>query len=133
MFSVIFPGQGSQSVGMAKDLYNKFDIVKKLFEEADSALGFSITNLILDGTKEELDQTENTQPAIFLVGFSIFQIIKKEFSLDLNCLIFFTKVGTILLVIFFTFSNPSFPSTKIFSTSSVSMSLIALFKTFPSS
>jgi len=84
MFSVIFPGQGSQSVGMAKDLYNKFDIAKELFKEADSVLNFSITKLIMNGTKEELDQTENTQPAIFLVGYSIFQLIKKEFSIDLN-------------------------------------------------
>jgi len=84
MFSVIFPGQGSQSVGMAKDLYNKFDIAKELFKEADSVLNFSITKLILNGTKEELDQTENTQPAIFLVGYTIFQLIKKEFSIDLN-------------------------------------------------
>ena len=84
MFSVIFPGQGSQSVGMAKDIYNKFDIIKELFKEADSVLNFSITKLILDGTKEELDQTDNTQPAIFLVGYSIFQLIKKEFSIDLN-------------------------------------------------
>ena len=84
MFSVIFPGQGSQSVGMAKDLYNKFDIAKELFKEADSVLNFSITKLILSGTKEELDQTENTQPAIFLVGYTIFQLIKQEFSIDLN-------------------------------------------------
>jgi len=84
MFSVIFPGQGSQSVGMAKDLYNKFDIAKELFKEADSVLNFSISKLILNGTKEELDQTENTQPAIFLVGYAIFQLIKKEFSIDLN-------------------------------------------------
>ena len=55
-----------------------------MFKEADSVLNFSITKLILDGTKEELDQTENTQPAIFLVGYSIFQLIKKEFSIDLN-------------------------------------------------
>ena len=84
MFSVIFPGQGSQSVGMAKDIYNKFDIAKELFKEADSVLNFSITKLILEGTKEELDLTENTQPAIFLAGFSIFQLIKKEFSINLN-------------------------------------------------
>ena len=77
MFSVIFPGQGSQSVGMSKDLYNKFDIVKELFNQADETLKFSITKLILEGPKEKLDQTENTQPAIFLVGFSIFQLIKK--------------------------------------------------------
>ena len=84
MFSVIFPGQGSQSVGMAKDLYNKFKIVKELFSQADEILKFSITKLILDGPKEELDQTENTQPAIFLVGYSIFQLIKKDFGINLN-------------------------------------------------
>ena len=84
MFSVIFPGQGSQSVGMAKDLYNKFKLVKELFSEADEILKFSITKLIFEGPKKELDQTENTQPAIFLVGYSIFQLIKKDFGINLN-------------------------------------------------
>ena len=84
MFSVIFPGQGSQSVGMAKDLYNKFKLVKELFNQADEILKFPITKLILEGPKEELDQTENTQPAIFLVGYSIFQLIKKDFGINLN-------------------------------------------------
>ena len=84
MFSVIFPGQGSQSVGMVKDFYNKFKLVKELFDQADEILKFSITKLILEGPKEELDQTENTQPAIFLVGYSIFQLIKKNFSINLN-------------------------------------------------
>tara|TARA_Y100000590_G_scaffold304536_1_gene343417 strand:+ start:2673 stop:3602 length:930 start_codon:yes stop_codon:yes gene_type:complete len=84
MFSVIFPGQGSQSVGMAKDLYSKFNTVKELFEQADDVLEFSISKLILEGPKEELDQTENTQPSIFLVGFSIFQLIKKDFGIDLH-------------------------------------------------
>ena len=84
MFSVIFPGQGSQSVGMAKDLYKKFKLVKELFNQADEILKFSITKLILEGPKEQLDQTENTQPAIFLVGYSIFQLIKKDFGINLN-------------------------------------------------
>ena len=84
MFSVIFPGQGSQSVGMAKDLYNKFNIVKDLFNKADETLKFSITKLILEGPTEKLNETENTQPAIFLVGFSIFQLMKKDFGIDLN-------------------------------------------------
>ena len=89
MFSVIFPGQGSQAVGMGNDFYKKFNIVKELFDEADDILGFSIKKLILDGPKEELNQTENTQPSIFLVGYSIFQLIKKEFSIDLNKAKFF--------------------------------------------
>ena len=89
MFSVIFPGQGSQSVGMTNVLYKKFNVVKELFDEADEVLDFSITKLILEGPKQELDQTKNTQPAIFLTSFAIFQLIKKEFSIDLNKAKFF--------------------------------------------
>ena len=83
MFSVIFPGQGSQIVGMGKEFYNKFELVKKLFKEADETLNFSISKLVLDGPKEELDLTTNTQPAIFLISYSIFSVIKKEFNIDL--------------------------------------------------
>ena len=84
MFSVIFPGQGSQIVGMGKELYDKFDIVKNLFNQADETLNFNISKLILEGPREELDLTINTQPAIFLVSYSIFNIVKREFKLDLN-------------------------------------------------
>ena len=84
MFSVIFPGQGSQIVGMGKELYNKFDIVKKIFKEADEALGFSISKIVLEGPKEDLDLTFNTQPAIFLISYSIFEVVKKEFNIDLH-------------------------------------------------
>ena len=84
MFSVIFPGQGSQIVGMGKELYDNFDIVKNLFEQADDTLKFSISNLILEGPKEELDLTLNTQPAIFLISYSIFNVMKKVFNIDLN-------------------------------------------------
>ncbi len=84
MFSVIFPGQGSQIIGMGKEFYDKFDLVKNLFEEADDTLNFSISKLILEGPKEELDLTVNTQPAIFLISYSIYNIIKKEFNIDLS-------------------------------------------------
>ena len=84
MFSVIFPGQGSQMVGMGKELHDKFDIIKNLFKQADETLNFSISKLILEGPKEKLDLTNNTQPAIFLISYSIFNLAKKEFNLDLD-------------------------------------------------
>ena len=84
MFSVIFPGQGSQFVGMGKEFFEKYELVQKLFKEADEILNFSLSKIILDGPKEDLDLTINTQPAIFLVSYSIFSVIKKEFNIDLN-------------------------------------------------
>ena len=84
MFSVIFPGQGSQMVGMGKEFHDKFDLVKNLFTEADDTLNFSISKLILEGSKEELDLTINTQPAIFLISYSIYNVINKEFNFDLS-------------------------------------------------
>ncbi len=89
MFSVLFPGQGSQSVGMAKDLYNNFNYVKLLFDKADDILQKPLSKIILEGPKDILDQTENTQPAIFLVSFSIFNVIKKETSFNINSAKFF--------------------------------------------
>ena len=84
MFSVIFPGQGSQMVGMGKELLTNYESVKKLFSEANDILDFSITDLILNGPKEKLDLTENTQPAIFLISYSIFNVIKNEHGIKLN-------------------------------------------------
>ena len=83
MFSVLFPGQGSQSVGMATNLYNRYSYVKELFKIADETLGFSLSKLILEGPKEQLNQTENTQPAIFLVSISIFEMTRRESNIDL--------------------------------------------------
>jgi [acyl-carrier-protein] S-malonyltransferase len=89
MFSVIFPGQGSQLVGMGKEFYDKYTLVRNLFKEADEILGFPLSKLILEGPKEELDLTENTQPGIFLLSYSIFKLAKEEFNIDLNKANFF--------------------------------------------
>jgi [acyl-carrier-protein] S-malonyltransferase len=69
---------------MGKDFFDKYDLVKNLFKEADDVLGFSISKIILEGPKEKLDLTINTQPAIFLISYSIFNVIKKEFGINLN-------------------------------------------------
>jgi len=84
MFSVIFPGQGSQIVGMGKEFFEKHEIVKKLFKDADETLGFGLSKIILEGPKDELDLTINTQPAIFLISYSIFQVVKENFNINLN-------------------------------------------------
>ena len=89
MFSVVFPGQGSQEVGMGKIFYERYDLVKNYFKEADESLNFPISKLILEGPKSDLDLTFNTQPAIFLISYSIFNVIKKEFDIDLNKANFF--------------------------------------------
>ena len=89
MFSVIFPGQGSQTVGMAKNLYNEFPYVKELFNNADDILKIKLSDIIFNGPKEELNLTINTQPAIFLVSYSIFTIIKKETKFNLEKANFF--------------------------------------------
>ena len=84
MFSVIFPGQGSQFVEMGKEFYDKFDLIKNLFKEADDTINFPLSKLILEGSKEELDLTINTQPAIFLISYAIFTTVKNEFNINLN-------------------------------------------------
>ena len=89
MFSVIFPGQGSQIVGMGKDFHDKYTLVQDLFKEADDTLGFSLSSLIINGPKENLDLTENTQPAIFLISYSIFKLVKEEFNINLSKANFF--------------------------------------------
>ena len=89
MFSVIFPGQGSQAIGMGKEIYDKYQIVKDYFKEADESLNFNLSKLILEGPKNDLDLTINTQPAIFLVSYSIFNVLKKEYEINLNNAKFF--------------------------------------------
>ena len=84
MFAVIFPGQGSQAIGMAKEFYDRYSFVKNIFKKADEVLEFPISKLILEGPSDQLNITENTQPSIFLVSYSIFSVVKSEFNIDLN-------------------------------------------------
>ena len=84
MFSLVFPGQGSQTIGMGKDFFDNYNLVRDLFKKADEALGINLSKKILEGPKDELDLTVNTQPAIFLISYSIFQVMKKEFNIDLD-------------------------------------------------
>ena len=84
-----FPGQGSQKIGMGKIFYERYELVKNYFKEADETLNFPISKLILEGPKSDLDLTFNTQPAIFLISYSIFNVVKKEFNIDLNKADFF--------------------------------------------
>lgn len=72
----IFPGQGSQYVGMGKDLYDQFPEVKKIFDEADALLGFSLSSICFNGPEEELKQTKNTQPAIFLHSVALWNVLR---------------------------------------------------------
>ena len=89
MFSVLFPGQGSQIVGMAREFYENFAYVKEYFAQADEILKKKISKIILEGPKDQLDQTTNTQPSIFLVSYSIFNVIKNETNFNLNNAKFF--------------------------------------------
>lgn len=74
----IFPGQGAQAVGMGKDFYDNFDTARKLFEEADDALGYSISKMCFEGSEEDLKLTANTQPAILVVSVIVNELLKAE-------------------------------------------------------
>ncbi len=89
MSALLFPGQGSQIVGMGSEFYNNFDIVKRIFKDADEKLNYSISNLILNGPENQLQLTQNTQPSILTVSFSIFKVLKEEFNFDFNTFNYF--------------------------------------------
>ena len=82
MNALLFPGQGSQIVGMGSEFYENFDIVKTIFKEADEKLNYNISKIILEGPENELQLTQNTQPAILTVSYSIFKVLKEEFGFE---------------------------------------------------
>ena len=96
MKALLFPGQGSQVVGMCAEFYKNFNSVKKIFEEANEILKFDISKIILEGPESELKLTKNTQPAILTVSFSIFNVLKKEFNLRLEDFKYFSDALNLL-------------------------------------
>ena len=83
MKAYVFPGQGAQFPGMGKDLYENSDLAKDLFEQANSILGFRITDIMFEGEKEELTQTKVTQPAIFLHSAILAKVLGEDFNADM--------------------------------------------------
>ena len=80
MKAYVFPGQGAQFIGMGKDLYEQSPIAKEMFEKANEILGFRITDLMFDGTDEDLRQTKVTQPAIFLHSVILAKTLGDKFQ-----------------------------------------------------
>lgn len=76
--ALMFPGQGSQTVGMSKDLYDHYDLVKSLFETANDVLGFNMKQLMFEGPQEKLTETENAQPALLLSSVAAFKLLEKQ-------------------------------------------------------
>jgi [acyl-carrier-protein] S-malonyltransferase len=83
MKAYVFPGQGAQFPGMGKDLYENSELAKDLFEQANSILGFRITDIMFEGEKEELTQTKVTQPAIFLHSVILAKVLGEDFNSDM--------------------------------------------------
>ena len=82
MSALLFPGQGSQVVGMGSEFYKNFKSVKEIFKEADERLNYPISKFILEGPEDQLQLTQNTQPAILIVSYSIFHTLSNQFNLN---------------------------------------------------
>jgi len=80
----LFPGQGAQVVGMAQDCVKAGGYAKSLFEEADEALGFSLSNLVFSGTEEELAKTENCQPALLVASLAYFETLRERCNVEVT-------------------------------------------------
>jgi|TARA_B110000211_G_scaffold214079_1_gene255191 [acyl-carrier-protein] S-malonyltransferase len=89
MSVLLFPGQGSQIVGMGSEFYNNFDIVKKIFKQADEKLNYPLSKIILEGPADQLQLTQNTQPAILTVSYGIFKVLKDEFNFNFKSFKYF--------------------------------------------
>ena len=78
--AIVFPGQGSQVVGMGKDLYENFDSAKKVFKKVDEILGINLSKIMFEGPQDELTKTENTQPALMAVSVALIEVLEKDFG-----------------------------------------------------
>jgi [acyl-carrier-protein] S-malonyltransferase len=82
--SLVFPGQGSQKVGMGKEFFDNFSVAKEVFQNVDDSISQNLSKLIFEGPLEELTLTENTQPAIMAVSIATLEVLKKEFGFNIN-------------------------------------------------